>query len=297
MADPDRDLLARYELGENTYGKSRIRLVTVRRGPERHHLRDLTVAVALEGDFAAAHTHGDNAGVVATDTMKNTVYAFARERLTGSPESFALDVARHFAGYDVCSRAIVEIEEHPWVRIPVDDGESPDAFTRAGDLTRLVRVSADRSGAVGVEAGVGDLTVMKTTKSAFTGFDRDPYTTLPEVEDRLMASRIRATWGYRADAAAAEDFDFDAAWARAHGALRRSLAEHFSPSVQASIWIMGTAMLEAEPSIDWVRMVLPNLHHWTVNLEPFGLDNPGMVYVATTEPHGLIDATVRRSPG
>jgi urate oxidase len=72
------------------------------------------------------------------------------------------------------------------------------------------------------------------------------------------------------------------------------LAEHVSPAVQTSIWIMATAMLEAEPAMDWVRMVLPNLHHWQVNLEPFGLDNPGTVFVATTEPHGLIDATVRR---
>jgi len=294
VADPERDLLAEYELGENRYGKSRIRLVTVRRGPDQHHLRDLTVAVALEGDFDAAHTHGDNAGVIATDTMKNTVYAFARERLTGSPEAFALELGRHFAGYDVCSRARIDIEEHRWLRIPVDDGEAPDAFVRAGDLTRLVRVTADRAGLTQVEAGVGDLTVMKTTKSAFAGFDRDRYTTLPEVDDRLMATKLRATWGYRADAAAASGFDFDAAWERARLALRRSLAMHFSPSVQASIWIMATAMMDAEPSIDWVRMVLPNLHHWQADLTPFGLDNPGEVFVSTTEPHGLIDATVHR---
>ena len=73
-----------------------------------------------------------------------------------------------------------------------------------------------------------------------------------------------------------------------------SLAEHFSPSVQASIWIIGTEMMDAEPSIDWVRMVLPNLHHWKVDLAPFGMDNPGEVFVSTTEPHGLIDATVHR---
>ena len=293
MADSDRDLLAEYALGENRYGKSRIRVVTVRRGPEQHHLRDLTVAVALEGDFDAAHTEGDNAGVIATDTMKNTVYAFARERLTGSPEAFALELARHFAGYDVCSRAIVDIEEHPWHRIPVGAGEAPDAFTRSGDLTRLVHVSLDRSGAVEVEAGLGDLTVMKTTKSAFAGFDRDRYTILPEVDDRLMATKVRATWGY-GTAAAEAGFDFDAAWDRARRTLQRSLAEHFSPSVQASIWIMATAMMDAEPSIDWVRMVLPNLHHWKVDLTPFGLDNPGEVFVSTTEPHGLIDATVNR---
>jgi urate oxidase len=52
--------------------------------------------------------------------------------------------------------------------------------------------------------------------------------------------------------------------------------------------------MDAEASIDWVRMVLPNLHHWKVDLAPFGLDNPGEIFVSTTEPYGLIDATVRR---
>ncbi|MCI0583304.1 MAG: urate oxidase, partial [Chloroflexi bacterium] len=283
-----------YELGENRYGKSRIRLVTVRRGPDRHHLRDLTVAVALEGNFDAVHTEGDNAGVIATDTMKNTVYAFARDRLTGSPEAFGLELARHFAGYDVCGRAIVDIAEHGWAPVGVDGREAPDAFVRSGDLTRLARVSVDRAGAVEVEAGVDDLTVMKTTKSGFSGFDRDRYTTLPDVDDRLMATKVRATWGYGDLAEGAAAFDFDAAWLRAKEAMLHSLAEHFSPSVQASIWIMGTTMMDAEASIDWVRMVLPNLHHWQVDLTPFGLDNPGEVFVSTTEPHGLIDATVRR---
>jgi len=290
----DRDLDARFELGENRYGKSRVRLVTVRRGPDRHHLRDLTVAIALEGDFEAAHTNGDNRNVVATDTMKNTVYAFARDRLTGSPEAFGLELARHFAGHPAVSRSIVDVTEHGWARVALDGGPAPDAFVRSGELTRLARVAVEHGGAVEVEAGVDDLTVMKTTKSAFSGFDRDRYTTLPEVDDRLMATKVRATWGYRGNLAGSGAIDFDAAWDRAKTALVRSLAEHFSPSVQASIWIMAGAMMDAEPAIDWVRMVLPNLHHWKVDLAPFGLDNPGEVFVSTTEPHGLIDATVRR---
>ena len=65
------------ELGPNRYGKSAIRLVKVVRDGPRHTIRDLTVDIALEGDFTAAHVDGDNAHVVATDTMKNTVYAFA----------------------------------------------------------------------------------------------------------------------------------------------------------------------------------------------------------------------------
>ena len=283
-----------YELGENRYGKSRIRLVTVRRGPERHHLRDMTVAVTLEGLFDRAHTQGDNAGVVATDTMKNTVYAFARDRLTSSPDAFGLELARHFAGYPLVEQATVDIAEHPWAPVTTEGGDAPDAFVRSGELARLATVRVDGSGRARVEAGIDDLTVMKTTRSAFKGFDRDRYTTLAEVDDRLMATKIRATWGYRDDAAD-EGLDFDAAWERARSALMTSFAEHFSPSVQASIWIMGTAMMDAEASIEWVRMVLPNLHHWTVDLAPFGLDNPGEVFVSTTEPHGVIDATVRRS--
>jgi urate oxidase len=284
----------RYELGENRYGKSRIRLVTVRRGPDRHHLRDLTVAVALEGRFDAVHTDGDNAGVIATDTMKNTVYAFARDRLTGSPEAFGLELARHFAGHPAVDRATIDLVEHQWRRIRIGEREAPDSFVRLGQHSRLATIVARRTGAVEVVAGVDELTVMKTTRSAFAGFDRDRYTTLPEVDDRLMATKVRATWGYRADLAAGGTLDFEVVWKRATVALMDSLAEHFSPSVQASIWVMATAMMDAGPSIEWVRMVLPNLHHWKVDLAPFGMDNPGEVFVSTTEPHGLIDATVHR---
>ena len=284
-----------FELGENRYGKSRIRLVTVRRGAEHHDLRDLTVDVALEGDFAAAHISGDNAAVIATDTMKNTVYAFAADRLTGSPESFGLALARHFGAAPQVSTAMISIREHGWARIDTPGGPSPDAFARTGPAMRLADVTVAR-GVATVVAGIEDLTVLKTTKSGFVGFERDRYTTLPETDDRIMATKVTATWGY-GEAAADERFDFDGSHARAIERLLTTFAEHVSPSVQTSIWIMATAMLAADPAIDWVRMVLPNLHHWTVDLRPFGLENRGEVFTPTTEPHGLIDATVRRRPG
>ena len=282
-----------FELGANRYGKSRIRLVTVDRSMDRHEMRDLTVDVSLEGDFTAAHVDGDNANIVATDTMKNTVYAFAREHLTGPAEVLGLALARHFAAYPQVDKAVITLRQHGWSRIPVASGGSPDAFTRSGDFTRVAIVAASVGGAT-VEAGIEDMTVMKTTRSAFTGFERDAWTTLPEADDRIMSTKITAVWGY-GETAAEPGFDFDAAFEGARSTLLTVLAEHFSPSVQTSVWIMATAMLEADPAMDWVRMVLPNLHHWTVNLEPFGLDNRDMVYISTTEPHGLIDATVRRS--
>jgi urate oxidase len=282
-----------HELGANRYGKSQIRLVTVARAASGgHELRDLTVNVALEGAFEAAHVAGDNRAVIATDTMKNTVYAFAADRLTGPPEAFGLALARHFGRAPQVSRAVIGVREHGWRRIETPAGLAPDAFQRTGPAVRWAEVTV-AGDAETVVAGIEDLTVLKATKSAFVGFERDRYTTLAETEDRLMATKVTATWAY--DGSAADDaFDFDAAYARGVERLLASFADHVSASVQASIWIMATAMLEADPAIEWVRMVLPNLHHFAVDLSPFGLQNRGEVFIPTTEPHGLIDATVHR---
>ena len=278
------------EMGPNRYGKSAIRLVRIVRDGERHTVRDLTVGVALEGDFAAAHTAGDNASVIATDTMKNTVYAFAPSHLSRSIERFGEALGRHFAAAPQVSAATISIDEHRWIRIDTEDGPAPDAFLRSGDFTRtaVVRVAG---GEVTTTAGLRDMTVMKSTRSAFVGFPRDRYTTLPETDDRIMATMVTATWRYAATPA---DFDYDVEFDAVGRTLLEVFAEHHSPSVQASIWIIGRAILEQHPAVDEVRMILPNLHHWAVDLTPFGVESRGEVFVATREPHGLIDATVRR---
>jgi urate oxidase len=143
-----------------------------------------------------------------------------------------------------------------------------------------------------VEAGVRDLTVMKTAKSAFSGFPRDRYTTLAETDDRILATKIDATWRY-VDGAR----DYDTLFEDVRGSLLTSFARHESPSVQASIWIVGKHVLEANPQVAEIRMRLPNLHHWRVDLKPFGIDGEQDIYISTTEPHGLIEATVRRHDG
>lgn len=280
------------ELGPNRYGKAAIRLVKVDRGQDRHRVRDLTVGVTLEGDFGAAHTEGDNALVVATDTMKNTVYAFAPEHLTGAIESFGRVLAEQFLGFAQVELAAISIREHRWTPMPTAAGPAPDAFVRAGDLTRLAIVGAARGRPPTVEAGLEDLTVMKTARSAFSGFPRDRYTTLPETEDRIMATRVSATWRY-----APGDRDWDAAFDGVRATLLDALAEHDSRSVQHSIWVVGRTILERHEAVEEIRMALPNLHHWTVDLGRFGVEDAGGVFVATTEPHGLIEATVRRSAG
>jgi len=275
------------EVGPNAYGKSAIRLVKVVRSETPHRVRDLTVAIALEGDFDASYSAGDNAGVIATDTMKNTVYALAGEHLTGSIESFGIALGRHFLSEPQVGVARVSIEEHAWRPV----GPSPDAFTRDASSTRTAVVAVGRD-AVTVDAGIAGLTVMKTTRSAFEGFPRDRFTTLKETDDRIMATKVTASWRY-----VSGEVDYDAAYDAVRSTFLEVFADHHSVSVQASIWIIGKAILERHPDVEEIAMSLPNLHHWTVDLSPFGIANDREVYVSTTEPHGLIEATIRRSEG
>jgi urate oxidase len=273
------------ELGANRYGKSAIRLVKIDRGSDRHNVRDLTVAIALEGDFASSYVDGDNSLVVATDTMKNTVYALAGEYLTGPIEEFGAVLVRHFLAVDQVEHATVSIEEHNWQRI----GDAPDAFIRDRVSMRTAIVAGTGAGRIEVDAGIADLTIMKTTKSAFAGFPRDEFTTLLDTDDRLLATRVSAGWRYTGTP------DFDAS----HGAIRSTLlevfAEHESQSVQHTIWVVGRAIVDRHPEVAEVTLTMPNLHHWLADLSPFGRPNDRSIFIATTQPHGLIEATVRRT--
>ena len=146
-------------LGANQYGKAEVRVVAVDRSAPRHTLVDLNVSSTLRGDFAAAHTAGDNAHVLTTDAQKNTVFAFARDGV-GSPEAFGLRLARHFAGsYEWITGARVAVESYGWDRISVGGAEHDHAFRKAGAEVRTAVVTVDGDEAH-VLAGLGDLVVL-----------------------------------------------------------------------------------------------------------------------------------------
>src|ERR1700730_15207254 len=86
-------------LAENNYGKSRVRLLRVARQEGRHDIKELTLQIRFEGDFESAHTKGDNRKILPTDTMKNTVYALARQHPTETVEEFALHLIDRFLTY------------------------------------------------------------------------------------------------------------------------------------------------------------------------------------------------------
>ncbi|GAA2129186.1 factor-independent urate hydroxylase [Glycomyces algeriensis] len=271
-----------FTMGPNNYGKSGIRLVRVGRDTPRHVLRDLTVHTALSGDLDATHYTGDNTGVLPTDTQKNTVYAFARDGI-GPVEAFAERLARHFVdATPAITGARVQIEEHAWTRI------GDHSFTRGeGGELRTTEVAYDGT-AVRTASGVRDLLLLNTTDSEFNGFLADEYTTLPETDDRILATAVTATWAY------ATAPDYDLAFSAARGALLAAFADTYSLSLQQTLHAVGERILKAVPEVAEVRLTMPNRHHYLFDLGRFGLDNPGTVFQAGDLPYGLIEGTVRR---
>ncbi|WP_052851169.1 factor-independent urate hydroxylase [Streptomyces avicenniae] len=283
-------------LGQNQYGKAETRVVRVTRDGPVHHVRDLNVSVALSGDMSAVHLHGSNAGVLTTDTTKNTVFAFAREHGISSPEAFAGLLAGHFVGSQpAVHRARVRVAEYAWDRIPVP-GEAAHSFTRAGRGVRTAQVTYDGA-AWEVLSGLTGVTVMNTTDSEFGGYVKDRWTTLPETADRVLATDVTAVWRQADTGAPDRARDWDAEHADAVRHLLDAFAGTYSYSLQQTLYAMGSRVIDERPEIAEIRLSLPNKHHFAVDLSPFGMDNEGpdgAVYFAADRPYGLIEATVLR---
>ena len=286
----------RVTLARNAYGKERVRVVKVTRHHDRHELRDLTVGVRFEGAYEAVYEAGDNRACLPTDTMKNTVYALARQHQLEELERFGVALAEHFRrgpagappGGPAPDRVEVELTEHLWTRLVVAGRAHEHAFTRAGTAERVAVVTATGDG-VTVESGIEGLVVLKSADSAFEGFLRDRYTTLRETDDRILATAIAARWRY-----AGTDVAYNALWHGVRQLILETFADHASRSVQHTLYAIGRAVLEECPDVAEIRLAFPNKHHLLVDLSPLGLDNPNEIFVPTDEPYGLIEAVVRR---
>jgi urate oxidase len=276
-------------LVQSAYGKSRVRIVQVRRKGNRHDLHDLTIAIQFKGHYDESYTEGDNSAVLPTDTMKNTVYALAAREPVQAPESFGLALARHFLERNPrLVRVRIDLTEHLWGRVRRGEREFGSAFVRQGPETRTAIVQANRQRTL-VGAGIADLLIMKSSDSAFDNFIRDEYTTLPDTRDRLLATSMTATWRYRE-----ASLEFGPAWHAVRRALLDTFAEHRSESVQHTLYAMGQSVLDTVEDVSRIRLVMPNKHHLPIDLARLGLENRNEIFVPTDEPHGLIEATLVR---
>jgi urate oxidase len=282
-------------LDANRYGKSRVRVMRLARHADHHDLDEWTVEILLSGDFETAHTIGDNSKILPTDTMKNTVYFIARESNANSIEDYAKELVDFLLSRNPqVSRAEVTVQSHLWKRLTIDGQPFPSAFMHGSSEVQTTHVSRAQDAAFEITSGFNGLNVLKTSHSAFTGYIRDELTTLPETTDRLFGTVVKTQWPYTARAIA-EGIDFNKVRTHLRETMIATFARHDSLSVQQTLFAMGEAALAHTDIIDSVSMVMPNKHNLLVDLSRFGRDNPNRIFVPTDEPHGTIEATVRRA--
>ena len=274
---------------DTAYGKSKVRLVKLTRRAGGHDLRELSVSICFQGAYDDSYTAGDNTDVLPTDTMKNTVYALAADAVIEDPEAFGITLANHFLERNPpLQRVRIDLTEHLWDRIDAGGRDDGGAFIRKGPELRCAAITANRQQTI-VEGGIVDLLILKSSRSAFAGFMRDEYTTLPETADRILATSLTTRWHYRHPAV-----NFSATWSAVRRRLLESFATHESASVQHTLYAMGRAVIESVDEIAGIHLAMPNRHHLPVDLTPFGLENRNEIFVPTDEPYGLIEATVSR---
>jgi urate oxidase len=278
------------KLGENRYGKSRVRLSRITRHGDRHDFNEWTVRVLLEGDFESSFTDADNSKLLPTDTMKNAVYSLARASKAETIEAFAMELGDYLlADNPQVSGACVEVEEKAWERMVVDGAPEATTFKLGGPEVQTVHAVRDQGREWSVRSGVDGLVILKTTKSAFTGYIKDRLTTLKPATDRVFGTCATATWDYSTGTP-----EYAEVRSRIVAAMFKEFAAHHSMSVQHTLFDMGKAALAAAPEISRIKLTMPNLHHLLADLSPFGQDNPNHIFVPIDEPHGYIEATIER---
>jgi urate oxidase len=283
-----------FRLESNRYGKHSVRISKVRRprrapaSKERHEFIEVAVDVELEGDFAASYIAADNSPVIATDTCKNIVYVVAKDDPIDSIESFGVTIARTFlVQYEQVHRCQVTLGERVWSRLQ----DSPWCFSNRelSQPTALVDLARDVEPMI--TSGVERLLIAKTTESGFADFHRDEFRTLADTNDRILATELSANWTYTSP-----ETDFAATRAAVIDALLARFADHFSHSVQETLYLMGTAALAACQQIANITLIMPNKHHIRCDLSMFGRENDNEVFAVTDEPFGYITGTVARDP-
>jgi urate oxidase len=277
------------KLISHNYGKAKVRVLKVFRAGKIHSIKELDVQVMLQGNFDASYTKSDNRLVVATDSIKNTVNVFAKQKLGAETETFGVALGEHFLKtYKHVSRVEVRLTEHCWNRISIGGKPHAHSFLEKSAAKPFAKIIATRKQTT-VESGIEELFILKSTGSGFEDFLCDEFTTLPETSDRICATKLKATWTYEKK---------PKGYAKTNGKILDVMlavfAKNFSPSVQVTLFQMGGAALKVAKEISKVHIAMPNKHCLLINLKPFGLENKNELFVPTDEPHGQIEGTVVR---
>lgn len=276
---------------QNSYGKSAVRVAKITRHADGHDFKEIHINIQLEGNFTHVYTEGSNADVLPTDTMKNTIFALAKDHPLTTIEDFGLFLTDYFLSNNPQVSAVtIDLAQIRWERMKNGTIVEPHAFIGGGNEQQTTKIRRSRAEGVSIEAGIRGMRILKTTKSSFEGYVVDKFTTLPPAADRILATEMESVWHYQQS----QNIDFQEVRNQIRAQLCITFAEHHSFSVQQTLFLMGEAVLKNVLAVDEISFKMPNLHYLPINVKPFGMENNNEVFVASGDAFGYITGTLRR---
>lgn len=285
-----------YEIADRGYGKTGVSVLKIKRRGDYHEIKELEVATELKLNSVKDFTHGDNGDIIATDTQKNTVYCLAKKHELNSIEEFGLYICNYFlTTHGHVMSVKVNIDEAPWQRTKHNGVEHSHSFILSPDCVRFCEVYQARGEPPKVSAGLKQMKVLKTTKSGFVGFIKDQYTSLKDVTDRCFSTVVYSK--YKFDTL--RGVDYNSVWNTVKKVIIDTFAGPpdkgaFSSSVQQTLYQAEELALNKVPQLGYIEMNLPNVHYFTVNMAPFGIQNKDEILMPTDKPSGNIRAALSR---
>ena len=243
------------------------------------------ITILVYGDaFWPTYTMGNNTGLVATDSMKNFVQ---REML--NYEGSDLEDCCRFLGskfldmYPQVEGVQMSAVEIPYAALP----ESDVAFAPAGPDRAFARLELNPDGVVEIASGISGFKLLRLGGSAFHGFVRDQYTTLPDITNRPLHMWLDLEWLYTQSS---EAFSSGAVTAAVRRIVRDVFHGFESGSIQQVIYQIGTKMLADLPGIAEVHLEADNRTWDTVAERGEELG----VYTEARPPFGVLGLRLKR---
>ncbi len=243
------------------------------------------VLMLTYGDaFSPTYATGDNTGLIATDSMKNFI-----QRETVNFTGYDLEGYCRFIGtaflarYPQVEGVQVSAEEIPYAALE----QGAAGFFPSGPERATARVELERERIVEAVSGIRGFKLLRLGGSAFKGFVRDEYTTLPDLLSRPLHIWLDLDWRYTEPAAAFNDGQIVA---RARHIVRDVFGSIESGSIQQLITRIATRLLEETPEIVELDMEANN-RTWDTIAERG--DDLG-IYTEPRPPYGVLGLRIKR---
>ena len=267
------------------YGKGDVIAYRLERqqAAEENPVFGVNVSILIYGDaFWPTYTTGDNTNLIATDSMKNFIQRETMNFGGHDLESYCEFLAKKFLNtYVQTEGAQIRAEEIPYA--PLDGAAvafQPAGPERAHAILELAREAGSLK-TMEARSGIRGFRLLRLNGSAFHGFVRDQYTTLPDIKNRPLHMWLDVDW------ICVEPVPLAAP-------VRAIVHEVFggfeSGSIQQIIYQIGQRVLNDLPAVTEIHLEANNRTWDTIAEQGDALG----VYTDARPPYGCLGLTLTR---